>query len=130
MKDRELARKSLWQYDDWSRHVRNTVRFLMFDFSENSILDPVDHGPRVKDLAPVALFTNAVKSAFSSFHIRQFSIFSTIGCNCLLLSNQLNYTCSEVFTILINRLEIMDSYPDLYELRKLQRDNLQLCLQD
>ena len=24
----------------------------------------------------------------------------------------------------------MDPYPDLYELRKLQRDNLQLCLQN
>ena len=25
MKDRELARRQLWQYEQWTTHVRNTV---------------------------------------------------------------------------------------------------------
>jgi len=43
MKDRELARKSLWEYDDWSRHVRNTTPLIMDH--ESRILHPLPFSP-------------------------------------------------------------------------------------
>ena len=63
MKHRELSRKNLWQWDEWSRHVRNTVNFKPFgNFSKILFFkDAIDHGSRVKDPASIAIFAHAVK---------------------------------------------------------------------
>jgi len=43
MKDREEKRKAMWEYDQWSNHVRNTTPLIVDH--ETRILNPLPWSP-------------------------------------------------------------------------------------